>query len=71
MGGEEEEGEVELCSMSHCYCVEMTSQKIITYFSALSTYFSGITPRKTNMTVENQPFEDVFPIKNDDFPVPC
>ena len=29
------------------------------------------TPRKTNMTMENQPFEDISPIKNDDFPLPC
>ena len=27
------------------------------------------TPPKTNMTVEKQPFQDVFPIENVDFPV--
>ena len=27
------------------------------------------TPRKTSITVENQPFEDVFPIKTRDFPL--
>ena len=26
------------------------------------------TPPNTNMTMENQPFEDVSPTKNDDFP---
>ena len=26
------------------------------------------TPPETNMTIEKQPFEDVFPIKNGDFP---
>ena len=29
------------------------------------------TPRKTNMTMEKQPFEDVSPIINGDFPLPC
>ena len=29
------------------------------------------TPRKTNMTMENQAFEDVSPMKNGDFPLPC
>ena len=34
-------------------------------FSSISSY----TPhRKTNMTMENQPFEDVFPIEKGDFP---
>ena len=27
-----------------------------------------VTPRRTNMTMENQPFEDVSPIKRGDFP---
>ncbi len=30
-----------------------------------------ITPPKTNMTMENPPFEDVFPIEIWDFPVSC
>ena len=33
-----------------------------------------ITPLKTNMTMENPPFEDVFPIENGDFhdfPMSC
>ena len=30
-------------------------------------FFWG-TPLKTNMTMENQPFEDVFHIKHRDFP---
>ena len=29
------------------------------------------TPLKTNMTVENPPFEDVFPIGNGDVPMLC
>ncbi len=29
------------------------------------------TPPKANMTTENQQFEDISPIENDDFPVPC
>ena len=29
------------------------------------------TPLKTNMTLENRPFEDVFPIENGDFPMSC
>ena len=28
-----------------------------------------ITPPKTNVTLEKQPFEDVSPIKNGDFPL--
>jgi len=31
----------------------------------------GLTPLKTNMTLENPPFEDVFPIENGDFPMSC
>ena len=30
-----------------------------------------ITPRKTNMTIEKQPFEDAFPSKHGDFRVSC
>ena len=29
----------------------------------------GRTPTKTNMTLENPPFEDVFPIEHGDFPM--
>ncbi len=29
------------------------------------------TPRKTSMTMERQPFEDVSPIKNGDVPLAC
>ncbi len=29
------------------------------------------TPPQTNMTMENQPFEDVSPIENGDFSLPC
>ncbi len=30
-----------------------------------------VTPPKTNMTMENPPFEDVFPIETGDFPMSC
>ena len=30
-----------------------------------------IQPRKTNMTMENQPFEDVSPVKHGDIPLSC
>jgi len=33
--------------------------------------FCGITPLKTNMTIETPPFEDVFSIENGDFPMSC
>ena len=29
------------------------------------------TPPKTNMTMENPPVEDMFPIENGDFPMSC
>ena len=29
------------------------------------------TPPKTNMTLENQPFDDVFPIEHGDFSLSC
>ena len=29
------------------------------------------TLRQTNMAMNNGPFEEVFPIKNGDFPLPC
>ena len=29
------------------------------------------TPPKTNMTMDNLPFEDVFTIENGDFPMSC
>ena len=29
------------------------------------------TPLKTNMTMEDPPFEDVFPIENGDFQMSC
>ena len=29
----------------------------------------GCIPPKTQMTLENQPFEDVYPMKNGDFPL--
>ena len=30
-----------------------------------------VLPQKTNMTLENQPFEDVSPIKHGDFSLSC
>ena len=29
------------------------------------------TTLKTNMTMENPPFEDVFPVEHGDFPMSC
>ena len=29
------------------------------------------TPKTTEMMMENQPFEDVSPVKDGDFPLPC
>ena len=34
-------------------------------------WYDQIIPRNTNMTMEKQLFEDVYPLKNDDFPLPC
>ena len=31
----------------------------------------GYTTSKTNMTMGNPPFEDVFPIEHGDIPLPC
>ena len=31
----------------------------------------GLTFPKTNMAIENPPFEDVFHLENGDFPLPC
>ena len=31
----------------------------------------GYPPKKTNMTMEHPPFEDVFPIENGDFQMSC
>ena len=33
--------------------------------------YIGITFPKTNMTMENPPFEDVFASENGDFPMSC
>ena len=30
-----------------------------------------VSPKKTNMTMEHPPFQDVFPIENGDFPMSC
>ena len=32
---------------------------------------TNMYPPETNMTMENPPFEDVFPIENCDFPMSC
>ena len=45
------------------------SPNAITTFK--DTYLYIYTPPKTNMTMENPPFEDVFPIDNGDFPMSC
>ena len=31
----------------------------------------NVPPPKTNITMENPPFEDVFPIENGDVPMSC
>ena len=40
------------------------------YTYPLLNYLIHILP-KTNMTMENQPFEDVSPIEHGDFPMSC
>ncbi len=55
-----------LASWPHPRC---TSQ--FYFFTILFPLFKGGTPPKTNMTMENQPFEDVSPIRNGDFPLSC
>ena len=37
----------------------------------LEIWLFGITPPKTNMKMENPPFEDVSPIETGDFPMSC
>ena len=40
----------------------------------LWVWFMGlelVTPPKTNITMDKQPFEDVSPIKSGDFPLQC
>ena len=37
--------------------------------SDIGTFLWKNNPPKTNMTMDNQPFEDVSPIKNGDFPL--
>ena len=41
------------------------------YIRTTKTMVLKFTLRKTNMTMENPPFEDVFPIEHGDFPLPC
>ena len=36
-----------------------------------SRFFGVSTPSKTNMAMENPPFEDVFPVEHGDFPTSC
>ena len=43
-------------------------QTLYTY--PLLNYLIHILP-KTNMTMENQPFEDISPIEHGDFPMSC
>ena len=44
---------------------------LINSTTQLSVNYLGITPPKTNMTMENQPVQDVSPIKNGNFPLSC
>ena len=34
-------------------------------------FFIDVHHPKTNMTMQNPPFEDVFPIEHGDFPMSC
>ena len=67
-------------SLNHLFMKEIFSDFVVFVFSW--GYFPGSllefskkvriptsTPRKTNMTMEKQPFEDVSPIENGDFPL--
>ena len=38
-------------------------------FLQVFSHGKNVPPLKTNMTMENQPFEHVFPIQNGDFPL--
>ena len=38
-------------------------------FLQVFSHGKNVPPLKTNMTMENQPFEHVFPIENGDFPL--
>ena len=41
------------------------------YFYREFSGFGSITPPKTNMTMGNPPFADIFPSENGDFPMSC
>ena len=57
---------------SHKKPVQLNSQIIkIGFLNRSRNQTTTLTPLQTNMTMEKQPFEDVSPIKNDDFPWPC
>ena len=43
----------------------------IAHFHEGFRYCCDIHPPKINMTMENPPFEDVFPIEHGDFPMSC
>ena len=47
--------------------MEVTGKNLVV--SPWFVKFGRFTPPKTNMTMENPSFEDVFPIENQDFPV--
>ena len=42
--------------------------KLVDLFGSFELKFSFYSPRRTSMTMENPPFEAVFPIGNGDFP---
>ena len=42
-----------------------------THFQGLLLLVIGEVYQNTSMTIENQPFEDVFPIEHRDFPMSC
>jgi len=53
-----------------CIIVELTWEE---WFSISPARVRDVrdTPLKTNITMEHKPFEDVFPIENEDFPMSC
>ena len=51
--------------------IENEASEPLTKDKQKKTREKALTLQKTNMTMENPPFEDVFPIENGDFPMSC
>ena len=43
----------------------------LVFLGEFGGFLIDVHPPKTNMTMENPPFEDVFPINNGDVPMSC